>query len=316
MGFREESCLIGLCVLIGATSLVAAQEFAADQFIPLLPGITASVVQEVGPDACGYSAPRTVATSFACMALAVSNNEPLASGGGMDATGALYQIRERPTTAEENNLPLAYSGKMFEIERRTASGVELVAQVPEFRELCHYFGPPECTPGCLGGDIVQMTRPVYLTADQVNGDLLLVVQSRKTCGSITFGNGYAMVKLSGLPSLLDIILSYQPPSTLSFNVPVRPEGLVGADSFSVYAGDVSTVADLSQATPLQCIVPAGRPPVPGEQLMVPDPLPDPALGDARYYLAAVNHQGQRRAGRTAMNGVVQGRNAAALAGCP
>jgi hypothetical protein len=35
------------------------------------------------------------------------------------------------------------------------------------------------------------------------------------------------------PTLLDIILSYQPPSTLSFKVPVRPEGLPGADSFAV-----------------------------------------------------------------------------------
>jgi len=125
-----------------------------------------------------------------------------------------------------------------------------------------------------------------------------------------------VIQITGLPALLDIILSYQPPSALSFNVPVRPEGLVGADSFSVYAGDVRAASDLSQATPLECSVPAGRPPIPGEHLTVPDPLPAPALGDARYYLAAVNHQGQRRAGRTSVNGVLQGRNAAVLQECP
>ena len=59
-----------------------------------------------------------------------------------------------------------------------------------------------------------------------------------------------------------------------------------------------------------------RAPVAGEHLIVPDPLPDPALGDARYYLAAVNHQGQRRAGRTSMSGVLQGRNAGGLQACP
>ncbi|MGH9870529.1 MAG: hypothetical protein ACREAA_20525 [Candidatus Polarisedimenticolia bacterium] len=57
------------------------------------------------------------------------------------------------------------------------------------------------------------------------------------------GEEWGIIRISGLPTLLDIILSYQPPSTLSFNVPVRPEGLPGADSFAVYAGD------LSQASP-------------------------------------------------------------------
>lgn len=111
------------------------------------------------------------------------------------------------------------------------------------------------------------------------------------------------------------MLPYQPPSTLSFNVPVRPEGLPGADSFSVYSGDVRTAADLSQAVPLQCTVPSGRAPAPGEHLTVPDTLPAPPPGESRYYLAAVNYQGQRRAGRSSVNGILQGRNAAALAGC-
>jgi hypothetical protein len=57
------------------------------------------------------------------------------------------------------------------------------------------------------------------------------------------------------------MLSYQPPSTLSFNVPVRPEGLPGADSFAVYAGGVRTAADLTQATPS-----VGRVPVRAEHL--------------------------------------------------
>ena len=50
-------------------------------------------------------------------------------------------------------------------------------------------------------------------------------------------------------------------------------------------------------------------------LSVADKLPDPAQGDARYYLVAVNHGGQTRAGRQAIRGTVQGRDAAALVGC-
>ena len=42
---------------------------------------------------------------------------------------------------------------------------------------------------------------------------------------------------------------------------------------------------------------------------------DPQAGDARYYLAAVIYQCQRRAGRSSVNGVLQGRNGAALPGC-
>lgn len=143
--------------------------------------------------------------------------------------------------------------------------------------------------------------------DAVNGIALFEVS----------GNNFnpEIIEVSGLPALLDIILSYQPPSTLSFNVPVRPEGLSGADSFSMYAGDIRTASDLSQAFAMQCTVPAGRAPIPGEQLTVSDPLPDPAPGESRYYLAAVNYQGQRRAGRSAISGVLQGRNAAALPGC-
>jgi hypothetical protein len=125
----------------------------------------------------------------------------------------------------------------------------------------------------------------------------------------------SIVTVSGLPTLLDIILSYRPPSTLSFNVPVRPEGLPEADSFSVHSGDLRTVSDLAQAVPLQCTVPAGRAPVPGERLTVGDALPDPAAGAGRYYVTEVKHRAQIRAGRSSIGGVMQGRNATALAGC-
>jgi hypothetical protein len=150
--------------------------------------------------------------------------------------------------------------------------------------------------------------------DTVNGHLHAYADLNN-CASGTCHLRNAVIRISGLPTLLDIILSYQPPSTLSFNVPVRPEGLVGAASFSVYAGDVRTASDLTQATPLECSVPAGRPHIPGEQLTVADTLPDPAAGAGRYYVAAVKHGDQIRAGRSMIGGVMQGRNAAVLPVC-
>jgi hypothetical protein len=55
--------------------------------------------------------------------------------------------------------------------------------------------------------------------------------------------------------------------------------------------------------------------VPGEQLTVADTLPDPAAGDGRYYVAAVRHGAQIRAGRSSIGGQLEGRNAAVLPGC-
>jgi hypothetical protein len=49
--------------------------------------------------------------------------------------------------------------------------------------------------------------------------------------------------------------------------------------------------------------------------MVADGVPDPSPGHGRYYLAAVRHETKIRTGRSMMGGVMQGRNAAALAGC-
>ncbi len=93
-----------------------------------------------------------------------------------------------------------------------------------------------------------------------------------------------------------------------------PEGLPVADYFDTYYGDLATVGDWSQAQPLQCGFPS-TPPSVGDYLAVADPLPDPAPGHGRYYVTAVTHQGQRRYGRKATNGVLSGRDPAVLPGC-
>jgi hypothetical protein len=87
--------------------------------------------------------------------------------------------------------------------------------------------------------------------------------------------------------LFELIRTCSPFATVSFHFPVPPEGLPGADSFSVYAASVQTTSDLSQAVALDFTAPSGRASVPESHLSMSGPLPDPAPGDARYYPAAV-----------------------------
>ncbi len=83
--------------------------------------------------------------------------------------------------------------------------------------------------------------------------------------------------------------------------------LPATDWFDTYYGELETVGDWSpQAQPLQSEYPASSPSG-GDYLTIVDPLPDPNPGQGRYYVTAVNYQGQRRYGRRAMRGVLSGR---------
>ena len=57
------------------------------------------------------------------------------------------------------------------------------------------------------------------------------------------------------------------------------------------------------------------PPSVGDYLTVADPLPAPSPGHGRYYVTAVNYQGQTRYGRKASGGVLSGRDPGVLPGC-
>ena len=81
-----------------------------------------------------------------------------------------------------------------------------------------------------------------------------------------------------------------------------------------WISDLATVCDWSQARPLQCGYPA-TPPSVGDYFSVEDTLPPPATGTGRYYVTAVTHQGQRKYGRQASDGVLTGRNPAVLPEC-
>ena len=115
--------------------------------------------------------------------------------------------------------------------------------------------------------------------------------------------------------MTDIVQSFVPQAgVLGFRVPLVPEGFLFADYFDTYYGDLATVGDWSQAQPLQCGYPATAPSV-GDYLTVADPLPDPAPGQGRYYVTAVQYQGQRRYGRKFNGGVLTGRDPGVLPAC-
>jgi len=124
----------------------------------------------------------------------------------------------------------------------------------------------------------------------------------------------AVIRITGLPTLFDLALSYQDPAEISILMPVRPEALPSTDRIDVFYGDVASLVDLSSALPLTCDVAGSA--EPGDTVSVADPLPDPAAGEVRFYLAAVTSGVDRRAGRQRTSGLLQGRHAAVLPVCP
>lgn len=163
-------------------------------------------------------------------------------------------------------------------------------------------------------------RPKSLRFDPVAGRMFIKVQSTDgPTDPITPCTPYSdetwVLAVEGFASLFDIATSFDLANgTLSFTVPVMPEGFQGADWFNTYYGDLSTVGDWSRAQPLQCGYPMTMPTT-GDHLTVNDPLPDPAPGTGRYYITSVNYQGQIRYGRKATGGVLSGRDPGVLPPC-
>ena len=123
-----------------------------------------------------------------------------------------------------------------------------------------------------------------------------------------------IVKICGLPTLLDIAQSYEPiTDTLRFVAPQYPEGLDAADHFDTYWGELADL-DFTQAQGLRCNYPAPIPQA-GDYLQVNDTLPEPALGHGYYYVTAVTHMGETRYGRKSTGGQLSGRDPVLLPGC-
>ena len=170
----------------------------------------------------------------------------------------------------------------------------------------------------IPGEVTKLFLAGRWQVDVAQGDMLFNLRgSCSTAACVAQGDvkeHLALVRVSGIPALLDVALSYDPSGTVSINIPALPEGLPTGDFFDLYAGDVATLPDLSLAQTLACNFAAGL--SPGDTAAVADPLPDPPANQARYYLAAVTGGTERRAGRERINGVLQARDASGLPLCP
>jgi hypothetical protein len=120
--------------------------------------------------------------------------------------------------------------------------------------------------------------------------------------------------VDGFPRLFDTLLTFIPgQQAMSIVTPAHPDGFRSADSLQVCTGDVRTMPDWSQAQPLACT--AAVNPTPGQVVSVADPLPNPAVGEGRYYLVASQSGPDRRLGGQYVNAAFLAREPAGLPVC-
>ena len=122
------------------------------------------------------------------------------------------------------------------------------------------------------------------------------------------------VTISGMPTLFDTLLTFIPGQpSMNILTPAMPDGFRSADSLQVWTGNVRSMPDWSQAQPLACM--AAQNPTPGQIVSVADTLPDPPVGQGRYYLVASQNGPDRRLGRKCVNGAFSARQPAGLPVC-
>jgi len=216
---------------------------------------------------------------------------------GLDAAGNAYGTINGADAA----------GEYFDIYRRPA-GTKLsqhIARITKRKEP-------------VFGQVTKLQLTGGWEIDQTGGTLLLGVTGSclsATCTAQADTTDHlAVIRITGLPTLFDLALSYQSPGALALRMPVRPEGLPSADRVDIFYGAASAASDLSTALPLACDVAGSA--GPGDTVSVADSLPDPPAGQARYYVAAVSSGGDRRAGRRNIIGVFEGRQTSSLPACP
>jgi len=120
--------------------------------------------------------------------------------------------------------------------------------------------------------------------------------------------------IRGLPTLFDTLLTFVPNGqSLTALTPAYPDGFRSEHSLQLWAGDVRTLPDWSQAQPVACM--AATNPTPGHLVSVMDTLPDPGVGEGRYYVLASESGVDRRLGRQYVNGAFSAREPTGLPMC-
>jgi len=216
---------------------------------------------------------------------------------GMDAAGNRYGTIN---TAD-------FTGEFFDIFRRPAG----TRQSQHIARITRRTEP-------VFGEVTKLFAASRWEVDLTNGEILIGLTGScfdSACAAQADTTDHmALIKITGLVPLMDLAATYLPPSTITFRVPARPEGLNAGSRFDVYAGDASVLPDLSLAQPVACDVGGGS--LPGDVVSVTDPLPAPPPGEVRFYVTTVRNGPQRRAGRGTSSGAFVGRDASGLPACP
>ncbi|MGH9869786.1 MAG: hypothetical protein ACREAA_16695 [Candidatus Polarisedimenticolia bacterium] len=264
-----------------------------DEVVVVDPGLTANLVWElINSKTYCQSMPANL-DRLSC----AIQPDPAEFWFGLDAAGNSYGTINGADAA----------GEYFDVYRRPA-GTKLsqhIARITRRKEP-------------VFGQVTKLQLTGGFAIDQTSGVLLIGITgsclSAACVAQADTTDHLGVIRITGLPTMFDLALTYQSPGELALRMPVRPEGLPSADSIDVYYGPVTLSADLSSALPLACHVAGSA--GPGDTVTVADPLPAPPVGQPRYYVAAVTHGSDRRAGRQNIDGVVQGRETSGLPACP
>lgn len=203
---------------------------------------------------------------------------------GVNALGEYFDVYRRPAGTKQ-------SQHIVRITKR---------KEPVFGQITKIQATPDWDIDPTGGTLlIGLTGSCFSTTCTAQGDTT---------------DHMALIRITGLPTLFELALTYQPPAGLALEMPTRPLALPSADRVDVYYGAAPTLGDLALAMPLACNVAAGA--GPGDTVAVADPLPDPPAGEARYYIAAVTSGAEVRAGRRMVGGLLAGRSTTGLPSCP
>lgn len=135
---------------------------------------------------------------------------------------------------------------------------------------------------------------------------------------IAFQGGFSegnpvLIRVSGLPRLLDVFASYTPSIQVAVSPAKFPDGLLQPlEAQDLVFGDVGTLPDFSRATRSCGAVrlPAGADPV-----LIADPLGEPAVGHSLFFLVASRGLTETRMGRALVGGTFNGRDVSKLPVC-
>ena len=220
--------------------------------------------------------------------------------GGLDVAGRAARINARRIA----DCPISGGPQpRFEYDVQMVTPTGTVQTLGFFREYC---SPPNFY------STFQISK---VSVDPFNGVLNLRATLTNKAGQFVVASRIVQAQVSGLPTVAEIMVTFEPPGALTWMTPWKPLGLPSADRFQVYTGALGHSPLFEDAQPIDCSVPASGHPATGDLVSIADPLPDPPPGEGRYVVVAVEQGSEHRFGRQRSGGVTSGRDPADFPAC-